>query len=124
MASIDSLISDNKKYETLKTQLRTTSDRLYKAIVDAGKISSTLDKNYTLNNNSVAATGQVSNLVNYLSGLREKILITVIPAIDNQIALNEAEIARIEAEEERERREAEERARASESALARQSRRS
>lgn len=103
MASKSSLIAENRDLERLRANLLVVAERLYKANNDAHKIMTNLDKNYTLNNNSVAAYFETEKLANRILGKRDNILSSLIPAIDREIESNKAEIREIERKEEEER---------------------
>ena len=104
MASKSSLMAENRDLEILRANLLVVAERLYKANNDARKIMTSLDKNYSLNNNSVAAYFETEKLANRILGKRDNILSNLIPAIDREVQSNNAEIREIERREEEERR--------------------
>lgn len=103
MASKSSLMAENRDLERLRTNLLVVAERLYKANNDAHKIMTNLDKNYTLNNNSVAGYYETEKLAKRILAKRDNILSSLIPAIDREIESNKAEIREIERREEEER---------------------
>ncbi len=103
MSSKLSLMAENRDWERLRANLLVVAERLYKANNDAHKIMTNLDKNYTLNNNSVAGYYETEKLAKKILDKRDKILSSLIPAIDSEIESNKAEIREIERREEEER---------------------
>jgi hypothetical protein len=103
MASKSSLMAENRDLERLRANLLVVAERLYKANNDAHKIMTNLDRNYSLNNNSVAAYFETEKLAKKILDKRDKILSGLIPAIDREIESNKAEIREIERREEEER---------------------
>ena len=114
MASKSSLMAENRDLEKLRTNLLVVAERLYKANNDAHKIMTNLDKNYSLNNSSVAAYYEIEKLAKRILAKRDNILSSIIPAIDSEIESNKAEIREIERREEEERKAREEERKAKE----------
>ena len=111
MASKDELRQDNDNMNSLKEQLSGVAYDLSQAAGNIDTFNSTLQKNYTIDENGNKSYYRANNLKNNITGDVNYINNVIIPGIDSRIQSNNAEIRRIEEEEERRRREEEERQR-------------
>lgn len=93
------LQNDNSSLEQLKTDLTNINNKFDKAAEYLKTAQTNLANNYSLNDSANKTVARLADLEKKIRERKENISKNVIPSIDSKISSNNAEIARIEAEE-------------------------
>lgn len=104
MASKYQLQRDLTRYEYLKNNLGTVVTELNSANDSIGKIKTTIDDNYSINDSGNKTGERAKKLYNNVSETSNYVKNTIIPAINKKMEEIRKEIERIEEEEEARRR--------------------
>jgi len=99
MASIASLQYDRGQYQELILKIQTVCDYLDTAADETSQIKPSMDRNYTLNEDSSNVCGISTNVTQEIRDEKEFLMNTVLPEIDNKISQIDSQIAALEEEE-------------------------
>jgi hypothetical protein len=99
MASIASLQYDRGQYQELIIQLNSVCNHLDSAADETSQIKPTMDRNYTLNDDSSSVCTVSTNITKEIRDEKEFLKDTVIPAIEDKISQIDSQIAALEEEE-------------------------